>query len=287
MWKHSQERKNKFERSSKRNRESFATRTYHHLNRVIHGGKIKEGKKQKKKNEGERKTQRGREGDREGKKTVKNIPQEEQELQHHDQGLRIRETRRIRPRSLRLLPLLLLLWGRSDSRRVQGTQRRKEETPSPSLANPRFPKQARAADRRRGWWRNLLEWRNYRKWKETRLNDRRNYKPEVAKGGSEELKEIERDGNWRTSPSLFKQPQFSHPSSRCKNGNNRWMVSSHSSISKAFVCKIVRRWVISTGYPLTAQRMINCRPLWPLPITKHLLTTSWMTSFHLEGWCQS
>jgi hypothetical protein len=109
----------------------------------------------------------------------------------------------------------------------------------------------------------------------------------VAKGGSEELKEIERDGNWRTSPSLFKQPQFSHPSSRCKNGNNRWMVSSHSSISKAFVCKIVRRWVISTGYPLTAQRMINCRPLWPLPITKHLLTTSWMTSLHLEGWCQS
>jgi hypothetical protein len=33
--------------------------------------------------------------------------------------------------------------------------------------------------------------------------------------------------------------------------------------------------------------MINCRPLWPLPITMHLLTTSWMTSFHLEGWCQS
>jgi hypothetical protein len=30
----------------------------------------------------------------------------------------------------------------------------------------------------------------------------------VAKGGSEELKEIERDGNWRTSPSLFNQPGF-------------------------------------------------------------------------------
>ncbi len=143
-----------------------------------------------------------------------------------------------------------------------------------------------ATGRRHGWWRNLLEWRNYTKWKETRSNDRRNYKGEVAKGGSEELKEIERDGNWRTSPSLFKQPQFSHPSFRCKNGNTRWMVSSHSSISNAFVCKLFEGGYIHV-YPLTAQRMINCCPLWPLPITIDLLTTSWMTSFHLEGWLMS
>jgi hypothetical protein len=47
---------------------------------VIHRGEIKEGKKMK---IGERQTQRGRGGDIEGKKTVKNTPQEEQELQHH------------------------------------------------------------------------------------------------------------------------------------------------------------------------------------------------------------